>query len=90
MQDHGADLEDLEQGPMEQYILESAMPDTSEDDETGDDVPNLSQHSSPNFARSSFVANSALPLSPVAVYRRLSKTLISPHLLPGRESPADE
>lgn len=89
-QGHGADTEELEQDLREQEILEPAMLDTSEDDEIGGDAPNLSQHSSPNFARSSFVANSALLLSPVAVHRRLSRILISPHLLPARESPADK
>lgn len=86
--DDDADPEEVYQSLTEQELLEAEMLETSDDDEAEEAA--LSKPSSPNFARSSFVANSALPLSPVAMHRRLSKTLIPPHLLPARESPADE
>jgi hypothetical protein len=62
----------------EQEVLESANTYTSwsgEDDDTTNLPPS---HSLPNPAVSSFVANSALPLSPVAAHRRLSKAVPMP------------
>ncbi|KAK7184751.1 hypothetical protein DPSP01_002274 [Paraphaeosphaeria sporulosa] len=68
------DSEDLDTRLSDQKMLESAITNASESEEDGDEL-NLSGHPSPNFAISSFVANSALPLSPVAAHRRLSKTM---------------
>lgn len=78
----GADLEGPDEHPIGQVAGESAMLDTSEEEETEAYGVDLSNQPSPGFALSSFVAKSALPLSPVAAHRRLSKSLLPSHMLP--------
>lgn len=74
MAESTADAEGLDPGLLEQETPESAITDASESDD--EDESNLhSSLPSPNVTMSSFVANSALPLSPVAKHRRLSKVL---------------
>jgi hypothetical protein len=72
------DTADIQHPHSEQEVLEPAIIDTSGSEEDEDEINLPPRHPSPNLAVSSFVANSALPLSPVASYRRLSKAVPMP------------
>ncbi|KAF1973984.1 hypothetical protein BU23DRAFT_553656 [Bimuria novae-zelandiae CBS 107.79] len=75
----------LDVDEVQQQLTEQAIMDTSGDEETEEEgLDLLSKQPSPNLARSSFITQSALPLSPVARHR-LSKVLV-----PAREPYADE
>lgn len=55
-----------------QRIIAETEDEDEEEDESEEDLPRLKQPS-PDLVRSSFVVNSALPVSPVAAYRSLAK-----------------
>ena len=68
------DLERLETSHLEEANLHGIIADTSEEESEGE-LP--VGPASPNLARSSFIANSALSTSPIATHRRLAKPLYS-------------
>ena len=68
------DLERLETTHLEEANLHAIIADTSEEESEGE-LP--VGPASPNLARSSFIANSALSMSPIATHRRLAKPLYS-------------